>query len=268
MSEIWTIIQTNFIVLIMVLARTTGIFTFNPIFSRRGVPNYVKAGVSFVLALVITMSGDFSYYEMPPGLLPFVFDFAKELLVGAILGLFTNLMLQAFGLAGDVVDMQIGLSMGKAYDPTYGNAGVTTQFYSQWFMLYFFAVGAHESYIKLFAVSYEHIKIGYSSFNLNMLYVIPRFFQSVLELGLKLAMPIIVTELVTEFCIGVLMKAVPTIHVFVLNIQLKMLVGFVVLTASCGVIGEFIEKLLAVLFDNLEGLVENFTNPVVLSMLC
>ncbi len=228
----------------------------------------MKAGASFVLALVITMSGDFSYYEMPSGLFPFVFDFLKEMLVGAILGLFTNLMLQGFGLAGDVVDMQIGLSMGKAYDPTYGNAGVTTQFYNHWFLLYFFAVGAHESYIKLFAVSYEHIKLGYSSFNLNMLYVIPRFFQSVLELGLKLAMPIIVTELVTEFCIGVLMKAVPTIHVFVLNIQLKMLVGFVVLAASCGVVGEFIEKLVAVLFDNLDGLVRNFTNPVVLSMLC
>lgn len=252
----------------MVLARTTGIFSFNPIFSRRGVPNVIKAGASFVLALVITMSGDFSYYEMPSGLFPFVFDFAKELLVGAILGLFTNLVLQAFGLAGDIVDMQIGLSMGKAYDPTYGNAGVTTQFYNHWFLLYFFAVGAHESYIKLFAVSYEHIRIGYSSFNLNMLYVIPRFFQSVLELGLKLAMPIIITELVTEFCIGVLMKAVPTIHVFVLNIQLKMMVGFVVLAASCGVVGEFIEKLLDMLFGNLNALVENFTNPVVLSILC
>lgn len=252
----------------MVLARTTGIFSFNPIFSRRGVPNNIKAGASLVLALVITISGDFSYYTIPAGLLPFVFDLAKELLVGAIFGLFTNLMLQPFGLAGDVVDMQIGLSMGKAYDPTYGNAGVTTQFYNHWFLLYFFAVGAHESYIKLFANSYEHIPIGYTTFNLNMLYVIPRFFQSVLELGLKLAMPIIVTELVTEFCIGVLMKAVPTIHVFVLNIQLKMLVGFVVLAASCGVVGEFIEKLVGVLFNNLEALMENFTNPVVLSVFC
>ncbi len=268
MSEIWTIIQTNFIVLIMVLARVTGIFSFNPIFSRRGVPNVAKAGASFVLALVMTIAGDYSYYRIPAGLLPFVFDFAKELLVGAILGLFTNLMIQAFGLAGDVVDMQIGLSMGKAYDPTYGNAGVTTQFYSHWFMLYFFSVGAHESYIRLFAASYEHIPLGFTTFNLNMLYVLPRFFQSVLELGLKLSMPIIITELVTEFCVGVLMKAVPTIHVFVLNIQLKMLVGFVVLAASCGVVGEFIDMLTAKIFENLNSIVENFTNPVVLSLLC
>lgn len=252
----------------MVLARVTGIFSFNPIFSRNGVPNTIKAAASFVLAIVITSAGDFSYYEMPSGTLPFVFDFVKELLIGAILGFFTNIILQVFSLSGEVVDMQIGLSMGKAYDPTFGNAGVTTQFYSYWFMLYFFAVGAHESYIKLFATSYESIPIGYSSFNLNILYVLPKYFQSVLELGLKLSMPIIITELLTEFCIGVLMKAVPTIHVFALNIQLKMIVGFIVLAASCGVVGEFIEMLVGILFENLNSLVENFTNPVVLCLLC
>lgn len=268
MSEIWTIIQTNFIVLMMVLARVTGIFSFNPIFARREVSNTVKAGASFVLAIVMTAAGDFSYYQMPSGTLPFVFDFAKELLVGFILGFFTNLILQVFNLAGEMVDMQIGLSMGRAYDPTFGNAGVSTQFYSYWFILYFFAVGAHESYIKLFAVSYDSVPIGFDSFNMNILYVIPRYFQSVLELGLKLSMPILITELLTEFCIGVLMKAVPTIHVFVLNIQLKMIVGFVVLAASCGVVGEFIEMLMGLLFENLNSLTDNFTSPVGFVMLC
>lgn len=258
MSEIWNIIQTNFVVYLMVLGRVTGIFSFNPIFARRGVPNSIKAGCSMVLALVMTVGGNFEY-TMPQGLLPLVFDFAKELLVGAVLGFFVNLMLQVFSMAGEVTDMQLGLSMAKSYDPTFGNAGLTTQYYSYWFMLYFFAVGAHKTYIELFAVSYNTIPIGYTSFNINIPYVLVHFFQSVLELGLKLAMPVIVASLVTEFCVGVLMKAVPTIHVFVLNIQLKMLVGFVVLAASCGVVGEFMGRLINILFNNLNDLVENFT---------
>lgn len=257
MSEIWTIIQTNFIVYIMVLGRVAGIFSFNPIFSRRGVPNTVKAGCSIALALVMTVAGDFEYV-MPSGLLPLAFDFGKELLVGAVLGFFVNLMLQVFSMAGEVTDMQMGLSMAKSYDPTFGNAGITTSMYSYWFILYFFAVGAHKSYIKLFAVSYDTIPLGYSSFNLNVPYVIVHYFQSVLELGLKLAMPVIVAAFVTEFCIGVLMKAVPSIHVFVLNIQLKLLVGFVVLAASCGVIGDFMEKIVSLMFENLDALVENY----------
>lgn len=242
----------------MVLGRVTGIFSFNPIFSRRGVPNAVKAGASLTLALVMTVAGDFDY-TMPQGLLPLVFDFGKELLVGAVLGFFVNLMMQVFSMAGEVTDMQLGLSMAKSYDPTFGNAGLTTQYYSYWFMLYFFAVGAHKSYIELFSVSYNSIPLGYTSININMPYVIVHFFQYVLELGLKLAMPVVVASLVTEFCIGVLMKAVPTIHVFVLNIQIKMLMGFIVLAASCGAVSEFMERIVGILFDNLNDLVENFT---------
>ncbi len=257
MSEIWTIIQTNFIVLIMVFMRVTGIFTFNPIFSRRGVPNTIKVGASLLLAVVMTAAGGFEY-TIPAGLLPFVFDMMKELLVGAVLGFYVNLMLQVFSMAGEVTDMQLGLSMAKSYDPTFGNAGLTTQYYSYWFMLYFFAVGGHKSYIQLFAISYESIPLGYTSFNINILHVLVRYFQEVLTLGLKLAMPIVAASLITEFCIGVLMKAVPTIHVFVLNIQIKMLVGFVVLAASCGVVSEFMEKIMGIIFRNLNGIVDEW----------
>ena len=257
MSEVWTAIQTNFVVYIMVLARVTGIFTFNPIFARRGVPNVVKVGASLALAVVMTAAGDFDY-TIPSGLFPFVFDLGKELLVGAVLGFFVNLMLQIFSMAGEVTDMQLGLSMAKSYDPTFGNAGLTTNFYSYWYILYFFAVGAHKSYITLFSVSYDSIPLGFNSFNMNIPYIMVKYFETVLTLGLKLAMPIIAASLIAEFCIGVLMKAVPTIHVFVLNIQIKMLVGFIVLAASAPVVAEFMEDITGIMFENLNGIVQGF----------
>lgn len=257
MSEVWTAIITNVIVYVMVLSRVAGIFTFNPIFSRNGVPNSVKAGATLALALVMTTAGGFEY-TMPSGLFPFVFDVVKELLVGAVLGFFVNIMLQVFSMAGEVVDMQLGLSMAKSYDPTFGNAGLSTQFYSMWFMLYFFAVGAHKSYIQLFAMSYDSIPIGWNAINVNIFSIIVHYFETVLTLGLKLAMPVVATSLLTEFCVGVLMKAVPTIHVFVLNIQIKMMVGFVILAASCGVVAEFMEKIMGILFENLNGIMDGF----------
>lgn len=254
MSEIWGIIQNNFVVVIMVLARVSGIFTFNPIFSRNGVPNMMKAGMSLILAIVMATAGDFSY-TMPNGLLPFAFDIAKELLVGFTLGLFVNVMLQLFSYAGELADFQIGLSMAKSYDPTFGTSSLITQYYSYWFMIYFFMVGGHLSYIKLFAVSYETIPIGFSDFNINVAYIIVTYLETVITLGLKLAMPIVASELVTEFCIGVLMKAVPSIHVFVLNVQIKMLVGFVVLAGSCTMTAGFMQDIMDLMFTNLNNLI-------------
>lgn len=257
MSEIWTIIETKLIVYVMVLARTTGIFSFNPILARRGVPNSIKVGASMMLAVIMTESRDFAY-TMPTGLFPLAFDLVKELLVGAVLGFLVNLMLQVFSMAGEITDMQLGLSMAKSYDPTFGNAGLTTQYYSYWFTLYFFAVGGHMSYIKLFSVSYDSIPMGYNSFNINIPYILVHYFETVLTLGLKLAMPVIAASLISEFCVGVLMKAVPSIHVFVLNIQIKMLVGFVVLAASCGVVSEFMDRLMSIMFENLNGIVTSW----------
>lgn len=253
MSEVWSIIISNVVVFVMVLARTAGIFTFNPIMSRQGVPNNVKVGMSFVLAAVIVSAGDFSY-TMPNGLFPFVFDFGKELLVGAILGFLVNLMLQVFSLAGEIIDMQIGLTMAKSYDPTFGSAGVVTQYYSLWFMTYFFVVGGHKSYIQLCAISYDSIPLGWTGLNFNIFSILVYYFETVLTLGLKLAMPIIAAELITEFCIGIMMKAVPTIHVFVLNVQIKMMMGFIVLVASAGVTAEFMDQLMGILFENLNGI--------------
>lgn len=254
MSEIWGIIQNNFIIVIMVLARVSGIFTFNPIFSRNGVPNMMKAGMSLMLAIVMATAGDFSY-TMPDGLLLFAFDIAKELLVGFTLGFFVNVMLQLFSYAGELADFQIGLSMAKSYDPTFGTSSLITQYYSYWFMIYFFMVGGHLSYIKLFAVSYETIPIGFSDFNINVAYIIVTYLETVVTLGLKLAMPIVASELVTEFCIGVLMKAVPSIHVFVLNVQIKMLVGFVVLAGSCTMTAGFMQDIMDLMFTNLNNLI-------------
>ena len=258
MSEVWEIVQTNAIIVVMALARLSGIFTFNPIFSRANVPTYIKASMTFILAVVMTVGGGIEY-TLPTGLFPFMFDFAKELLVGAVLGFFVNIMLQVFALAGEVADMQIGLSMARSYDPTYGNAGLMTQLYSYWFMLYFFAVGGHLSYIELFSISYETIPIGFDNFNINIGYLLVQYFQTVLILGLKLAMPVVAASIVTEFCVGVMMKAVPTIHVFVINIQLKLLVGFVVLAASCGMVAEFMEEMMGLMFANLNGLLGQMT---------
>ena len=245
MSEIWEAIQTNFVIILMVTARVSGIFTFNPIFSRNGVPNMVKAGASLMLALVMAAAGDFSY-TIPQGVLPFALDIGKELLVGFTLGFFVNLMLQLFSLAGELSDYQIGLSMARSYDPTFGTTSLVTQYYSWWFMIYFFMVGGHLSYIKLFFISYESIPMGFSSFNFNVGLLIVKYFETVLTLGLKLAMPV--------FCIGVLMKAVPSIHVFVLNVQIKMLVGFVVLAGCSSMVSEFMEKIMDLLFSNLNTL--------------
>ena len=65
-------------------------------------------------------------------------------------------------------------------------------------------------------------------------------FSQILVLMMQLAMPVIAAELIVEFCMGILMKTVPQVQIIVVNIQLKVIVGFVVLFAITSPMGEFI----------------------------
>lgn len=260
MTDIWQIMQNNLIGFLMIFARVVGIFSFNPIFNRNNIPSLAKIGTSLALAVIMTASFPTLSYE-PSGVLPFAFDILKEAAVGVVLGFYVNLLMTVFMYAGDNIDMQSGLSMGKSYDPSFGNVGIFASYFNYWFIMYFFATGGHLEYIRLFSISYETIPMGFSSFNINFLYIIVSYLTTVITLALRLVMPVIVTELIVEMCLGVMMKAVPSVHVFVLNIQLKVMVGILMMTILAAPIGEFMGYLTGIMWDSLYGLLPTIALP-------
>ncbi|MGN0656743.1 MAG: flagellar biosynthetic protein FliR, partial [Ruminiclostridium sp.] len=91
---IFNTVLSNFTAYLMILCRVTGIFTFNPIFSRSNVPNSVKAAMSVALAAV--MVGSLGENVVTPefsGAIGFVLIVVKELFVGLVFGFFTHLIM-------------------------------------------------------------------------------------------------------------------------------------------------------------------------------
>ncbi|MBO6229871.1 MAG: flagellar biosynthetic protein FliR, partial [Ruminiclostridium sp.] len=154
-----------------------------------------------------------------------------------------------------------GLGMAKAYDPATGvTMPVFGNYYYYLFILYFFLTNGHLTYLKLFELSFDTIPIGYAMTDntINLAYIIVMYMGTVMELALKFAMPILAVELIVEFCMGVIMKAVPTIQIFVLNVHIKLIMGFVVLLAAARPMSEFVEKLFGILWENLYTAAEHF----------
>lgn len=261
--SVWDEIFNNFLGFLLVLCRVTGIFSFNPIFSRSNVPGRVKAGMSVALAAVmLPVLGGSAAVPQIPGLLGFALVVLRELFVGFVFGFFTNLMLTVLVYAGEIIDTQIGLGMAKTMDPTTGiNMPVFANVYYYLFILYFFLTNGHLSYIKLFTVSYETIPMGYAmtQTTADLSRVIVMYFGTVMTLAVKFALPIIAAELITEICVGLMMKAIPTIQVYVVNIQLKLVIGFIVLVAAARPMSEFIDGLLGFLWENLYAAAQNFS---------
>lgn len=254
LTAVWEMILNNFLGFIMILCRVSGIFSFNPIFNRNNFPARLRVGATFALSVLFAASMGTVTYN-PVSTIAFLFDIIKELGLGLILGFMINLILTVMIYAGELIDTQTGLGMAKAMDPSTGvTMPLFANIYYYMFILYFFLTGGHLSYIKLFYISYETLPIGFTGFNQNVMWAMANFLSTVLTLAVKFAAPIVAIELIVEVCIGVLMKAVPTIHIFVLNIQLKVLVGLAAALALAKPMSDFIEKLMGIMWQNLYGL--------------
>ena len=178
----------------------------------------------------------------------------KEGFVGAVLGFITDMFFYSVQMSGEIMDMQSGLGMAKVFDPgTNLQMSIMGSFVSFMMYLYFFVINAHLTYIELFVKSFDIIPLGFEGINPDLGISIVEYFSVVLTLVLKIAMPLIVSQTILQFCVGVLMKSVPQIQIMVINIQLKVGFGFLILFLVAVPLSDFIEKFMDTWLETLEG---------------
>ncbi len=214
---------------LLITARMTGCVAFNPLFGRRGVPSLVKAGLILLLSLsafAITTVG----VEAPSTLLGLALMFLMELFLGYVLGLIINLFFYIPVMAGSVVDMQMGLSMASTYDPASGiQVTATSTLLNVLMSLLFFAANGHHTLIRIFLASGRVVPFGTVALGEDFYGAMIQIFLDCTLLGVKLAMPILAAELMGQVGMGILMKAIPQINVFAINIELKVIIGLVLI---------------------------------------
>lgn len=212
---------------LLITGRMTGCVAFNPLLGRRGVPNLVKAGLILLLSLSV-FSITPVHVEMPSTILGLALMFLMEMFLGYVLGLIINMFFYIPVMAGSVIDMQMGLSMASTYDPASGiQVTATSTLLNILMSLLFFAANGHHTLIRIFLASGRVVPFGAVALGENFYGAVIRIFLDCTLLGIKLAMPILAAELMGQVGMGILMKAIPQINVFAINIELKVIIGLV-----------------------------------------
>lgn len=227
---------------LLITSRMTGCVAFNPLLGRRGIPVLVKAG--FILLLSVSVfSMTPAEVELPSTLLGLALVFLLELFLGYVLGLVINLFFYIPVMAGATIDMQMGLSMASTYDPASGiQVTATSNLLNALMSLLFFAANGHHTLIRIFVVSGRVVPFGAVSLGENLYSALIEVFIECTILGVKLAMPILAAELMGQVGMGILMKVIPQINVFVINIDLKLIIGLVLILLLITPISEFMLK--------------------------
>ena len=241
----------NALVFMMVMLRMTSMLVMNPIFGRRNIPTMVNMGLSFMLAVVITSSMPFP--TLPdPTLLTFAFMAIMELMVGFTAGFIVNLFLTIMIVGGSVVDMQMGLAMAQVFDPG-SNASIplSATIFNAMFILTFFVTNNHLTFINMTAQTFNVIPLGVIGITPQALFYIPNLFSTIILFAVKLCLPIVVIQVITTLSVGVVMRIVPQINIFVLNIQIKLLLGIMALFLLVAPLMGFMENLWTISFERI-----------------
>ena len=252
--DFYSLLFDNFETNLLVFSRVLGIFAFNPLLSRRNIPQIVKVVCCILITMIVIMVRQPEPVETGTVIGVYLAMLLKEGFVGAVLGFITDMFFYSVQMSGEIMDMQSGLGMAKVFDPgTNLQMSIMGSFVSFMMYLYFFVINAHLTYIELFVKSFDIIPLGFEGINPDLGISIVEYFSVVLTLVLKIAMPLIVSQTILQFCVGVLMKSVPQIQIMVINIQLKVGFVFLILFLVAVPLSDLIEKFMNTWLETLEG---------------
>ncbi|HHX71504.1 MAG TPA: flagellar biosynthetic protein FliR [Clostridiales bacterium] len=243
---------SEYTLFLLVFTRITGAILFNPFLGRKNIPSAAQMGLSLVIALVITPTLPISGPETGLGI-AFIPILLKELFIGYMIGLTVSFLTTIALTAGEITDMQIGLGMAKIFDPQSNvSMSMTGSIYNLMVTLVFFGMDGHLTLLRLVGRSCEVFPPGRIAINPQIGLQMGLLMGTILQLTIKVAMPIIAVELLLEAGLGVLMRSVPQINVFVAGIQIRLLVGLIMLVIMLPLISGIFGNAVDVIFDRLE----------------
>ena len=243
----------------LILMRMSGCIFMNPILGRRNVPTITRVGLTMMLTFAIMSFSAAAPVPEAESMFELLVVMFKEFAIGYVVGFIISLFAYAVTFGGEVMDLQMGLSMTKMYDPASNiNLSLFASFFNIMFMLLFFAAGGHITLVRLLLVSGNVVPYGQTVFSTGIYSTVLDLFCQCVQLAVKFALPIIAIELLVEVSMGLIMKAVPQINVFVLNIQIKVFAGFLIIVLLYIPFAEFVENIIARLFETLESVIPMF----------
>lgn len=241
----------RFTLFLYILARMSGFVLFNPILGRQSIPGLFKGGMTLVLAVFVYGMTD-QTVTVPVGIAGLAIVLLLEMLIGFLLGMVMNFFFYIPQLAGLVVDTQMGMTMNQIYDAgSQANLSATSVLLNALMTLLFFAGNGHHTLMRILLTSGSMVNYGAVVIGEDVWSLLLELFVECTLLGVKLCLPILAAELLGQLGMGILMKVIPQINVFAINIELKVIIGLCLLLLF---ITPFSEFLLQVESDMLSSL--------------
>ncbi len=204
----------NFEYWLLILVRITCFIYIAPFFGQSGIPNQVKIGLSAFVSLLL-----YSVVPRPDLTYASVVGYAvvvlKEGITGLLIGFAANICNSIVLFAGNIIDMESTL---------------TGSLYYYLVLLLLVSSNLHTYLIRAIADSFTVIPIAGQKFAWDhLLKAMVQYMGDLFVIGFRIFLPFFACIMILNCVLGIMAKVAPQMNMFSVGMQLKVLVGFVVL---------------------------------------
>lgn len=208
-------------------ARVAGLMTYAPFLGSDAIALPLKAALTvLVTALLFPLRGplrlDLSPWQWAGAAL-------GEVVIGLVLGLAANFLMEATLLGGQILGVQMGYSLATLFDPqTQADTPVLAELHRLAALLIFLQMNVHHWLLRAVAASFSYLPAGTVPAALAAT-GLWRAAAGIFLSGLQMAAPVLAATLVADVGLGFLGKASPQLPVLFIGLAVKNLLGVALL---------------------------------------
>jgi flagellar biosynthesis protein FliR len=219
---------------ILVFLRVSAIIVLMPVFGDQVVPARVKAGLAFILAVLI-----YPAVSIPQtiggmdNMALLVVRMGGEIVVGAAIGFAGRIIFAAVQMAGELIGVQMGVSIANVIDPiTSTQVSIVAEFLYLIALLVFLTVDAHHIFIAAMSESYKSIPMFGIHLGGGMAREMLLLTQAMFVTAIKISAPVMAVLLFINVGLGIVARTVPQINVFIVGFPLQLAGGLIFIGLS------------------------------------
>lgn len=247
---------------LLIFSRIGAFMVAVPLFGGPSTPGQVKAGMAFVVSLILLPLVAPPQHELAGGLLELGLAVAREIGVGLLTGLICNMILQVLNIIGQIFDLHIGFLMSSFFDPAMGGQiTLTAKFLYLMGIVLFFTLDGHHMLLMGMARSFDSLPLNTAVFNGGAMTVLVRAFSRMFTVAVQISAPVIAVMLIIDICLGLLGRTAPQMNIFMLGFSLKIGAGILTMAVMVPLLGVVFQSLFRMmerdLYTLLKGLVQS-----------
>ena len=235
----------------LAFTRIMAIIIHIPVLGGQNIPNQVRIGLGFVLAMVLVPWQPLPADAAEIGTFAYGVAIGKEILVGTLVGYSADLAFGAIQMAGSAMGLGSGFESSRIFNPALSESGSAfDQVFVMTATMIFLMIDGHHLVITALQRTFELVPLN-GSLPLDGLEKVMTTTSTFIVAGIHLALPVMTALILADLTLGLLARIAPQVQVYFLGLPVKVVVALLAMSFTFAGLFPYLSSLFKTMTENM-----------------